>query len=243
MLTRLRIRNFKTLADVDIPLGQNVVLIGPNNSGKTSALQALSLWQAGLREWSSRRSETSQAKLRTGVTINRKALTHTPVADARRLWRDLKVKYSQKTNGSKDTKDIFLDVIVDGETGGKTWSCGFEFYYASTESIYCRPLRLTEDGHDRMDAPQSAVQTRVALLPTMSGLAAEEPELQHEKVSDDFLPPIFKRYFEQIGGDNRLNKSDFYVLADFIEPHEFDPEIVEALDLIVSESRRASPAV
>lgn len=183
MLTRLRIRNFKTLADVDIPLGQNVVLIGPNNSGKTSALQALSLWQAGLREWSSRRSETSQAKLRTGVTINRKALTHTPVADARRLWRDLKVKYSQKTNGSKDTKDIFLDVIVDRETGGKTWSCGFEFYYASTESIYCRPLRLTEDDHDRMDAPQSAVQTRVALLPTMSGLAAEEPELQPGRIA------------------------------------------------------------
>lgn len=70
-----------------------------------------------------------------------------------------------------------------------------------------------------------------------------DPWSPDEKVSDDFLPPIFKRYFEQIGGDNRLNKSDFYVLADFIETHEIDPEIVEALDLIVSESRRASPAV
>jgi predicted ATP-dependent endonuclease of OLD family len=43
MLTLLQIRNFKTLEEADIPLGQNVVLIGPNNSGKTSALQALSL--------------------------------------------------------------------------------------------------------------------------------------------------------------------------------------------------------
>jgi len=183
MLTRLRIRNFKTLADVDIPLGQNVVLIGPNNSGKTSALQALSLWQTGLREWSSRRTGTSQAKQRTGVTVNRKALTHTPVSDARRLWRDLKVNYSQRTNGSQDTKYIFLDVIVDGETSGQAWTCGFEFYYANSESIYCRPLRLTEDGPDRMDVPQLAVQTNVALLPTMSGLAAEEPELQAGRIA------------------------------------------------------------
>ena len=51
MLTRLQIRNFKTLEEADIPLGQNVVLIGPDNSGKTSALQALALWHTGLEEW------------------------------------------------------------------------------------------------------------------------------------------------------------------------------------------------
>ena len=38
MLTRLRIRNFKRLGDVDIELGKSVVFIGPNNSGKTSAI-------------------------------------------------------------------------------------------------------------------------------------------------------------------------------------------------------------
>lgn len=140
MLTRLRIRNFETLGDVDIPLGQNVVLIGPNNSGKTSALQALALWQTGLREWSSRRTGTSQAKQRVGVTVNRKALTHTPVSDARRLWHDLKVNFSQRVNGSQDTKNIYLDVIVDGEIGGVAWTCGLEFYYANPESIYCRPF-------------------------------------------------------------------------------------------------------
>ena len=49
MLTRLKLRNFKQFDDADIELGKSVVFIGPNNSGKTSALQALALWDVGLR--------------------------------------------------------------------------------------------------------------------------------------------------------------------------------------------------
>ena len=41
MLTRLRIRSFKLFDDVELELGERVVLIGPNNAGKTTALQAL----------------------------------------------------------------------------------------------------------------------------------------------------------------------------------------------------------
>ena len=44
MLTRLIIQNFKLFDRVDIELGDRVVFVGPNNSGKTSALQALALW-------------------------------------------------------------------------------------------------------------------------------------------------------------------------------------------------------
>ena len=43
MLTKLRIRNFKRFNEVEIELGSPVVFVGPNNSGKTSALQALAL--------------------------------------------------------------------------------------------------------------------------------------------------------------------------------------------------------
>ena len=41
MLTKLTIRNFKRFGEVEIELGNPVVFIGPNNSGKTSAMQAL----------------------------------------------------------------------------------------------------------------------------------------------------------------------------------------------------------
>ncbi|MXW94390.1 MAG: ATP-binding protein [Acidimicrobiaceae bacterium] len=49
MLTKLRIRNFKKFPEVEIELGSPVVFVGPNNSGKTSAMQALALWEVGLR--------------------------------------------------------------------------------------------------------------------------------------------------------------------------------------------------
>lgn len=183
MLTRLRIRNFKTLQDVDIPLGQNVVLIGPNNSGKTSALQALALWHTGVREWTSRRLGDSKAKQRSGVTVNRRALTHTPVSEARLLWHDLKVNAVIRENGSQDTQFIFLDILVDGETAGKAWTCGLEFYYANPESIYCRPLRGDSKDSERMPVPPSVMETKIALLPPMSGLASEEPEVQPGRIA------------------------------------------------------------
>ncbi len=55
MLTSIRIRNFKRFDDVDIELGKAVVFIGPNNSGKTTVLQALALWDIGIRRWNEKR--------------------------------------------------------------------------------------------------------------------------------------------------------------------------------------------
>ncbi|MHB8624903.1 MAG: AAA family ATPase [Aggregatilineales bacterium] len=76
MLTRLRVKNFKRLREIDIPLGQSVVLIGPNNSGKTTALQALAFWEIGLHRWQECYSggKSSTPNQRSGVTINRRDL-------------------------------------------------------------------------------------------------------------------------------------------------------------------------
>ena len=48
MLTRLKARNFKLFEEIDLELGRQVVLVGPNNAGKTTALQTLALRGIGL---------------------------------------------------------------------------------------------------------------------------------------------------------------------------------------------------
>jgi hypothetical protein len=131
MLTRLRIRNSKRFGEADVELGQSVVFIGPNNSGKTTALQALALWDVGLRKWNERREGKTSPEKRPGVTISRRDLIAIPVPDANLLWRNLHVRDVRRANGRQETKHVNVDVIVDGVTAGQTWSCGFEFDYAN----------------------------------------------------------------------------------------------------------------
>jgi energy-coupling factor transporter ATP-binding protein EcfA2 len=179
VLTSLRVKNFKRLEDVEIELGKTVVFVGPNNSGKTTALQALALWEIGLRKWMEKRSAKDTPEKRPGVTINRRDLIAVPVPDANLLWRDLHVRAIQRNNGKQDTKNIRIDIVVSGVTDGKAWDCGFEFDYANQESFYCRPLRTNEDPQPvRMPVPPAAAPVRIAFLPPMSGMAATEDRLQ-----------------------------------------------------------------
>ncbi len=181
MLTKLTIRRFKQFEDVEIELGSPAVLIGPNDSGKTTALQALALWEIGVRRWSEKRGGKKTApEKRPGVTINRRDLITVPVPNAIFLWHDLNVRSVTRDNGKQSTTNIRVDVIVEGvEDDAQEWVCGLEFDYANPESFYCRPLRILgdPDGKQRMPVPPQALATKIAFLPPMSGLAAQETRL------------------------------------------------------------------
>jgi ABC-type taurine transport system ATPase subunit len=178
MLTRITVRNFKRFGSAEIELGNPVVLIGPNNSGKTTALQALALWDIGLRRWNEKRAGKATPEKRPGVTINRRDLIAVPVPDANLLWRDLHVRDVQRVNGAQETKNVRIDITVEGVADNKTWTCGLEFDYANEESFYCRPLRRSEQRNpERLEIPAACANLRVAFLPPMSGLAASENRL------------------------------------------------------------------
>jgi hypothetical protein len=184
VLTKIKIRNFKRFGSVEVDLGNPVVFIGPNNSGKTSTLQALALWQVGLSRWNERRKGKGLPEKRPGVTINRRDLVAVPVPDANLLWRNLHTRDVRKTNEGQVTKNVRVDIIVEGITTDKPWKCGLEFDYANEESFYCRPLRLSEDpSGKRMAIPEDAMNVLVAFLPPMSGLAANETRLDQGAIN------------------------------------------------------------
>lgn len=175
MLTRLIVRNFKRFKEVDIELGSPVVFIGPNNSGKTTALQALALWQVGVTRWMEKRRGEKTPEKRPGVVIGRRDLIAVPVPDAKLLWRKLHVRDVRRSGKSLETKNIRIDIVVEGLTDNEPWACGLEFDYNNEESFYCRPLMKDEAKNTaRMAVPDHAGKIRVAFLPPMSGLVANE---------------------------------------------------------------------
>ena len=184
MLTKLTIHNFKRFGEVEVELGSPVVFIGPNNSGKTSAMQALALWDIGLKRWNEKRSGKSTPEKRPGVTVNRRDLVAIPIPDANLLWRGLHVRDVRRVGGRQRTDNIRIDLIVEGVTNDRRWNCGLEFDYANEESFYCRPLRRSDGkAPDRMPVPDEAGSVRIAFLPPMSGLAATETRLDDGAVN------------------------------------------------------------
>ncbi len=178
MLERIIIRNFKRFREVEIELGDAVVFIGPNNAGKTTALQAIAIWELGVRKWSEKRIGEGRRGLpteRSGVTLNRRDLVSLPVPETRQLWRGLHVRDVTRVGKAQRTQNIRFEIDVRGVTDGKKWSCGLEFDYANPESLYCRPLGWAAGNlGDERPIPDPVRGVRVAYLQPMSGLAANE---------------------------------------------------------------------
>ena len=169
MLTKLVIRNFKCFDEVEIDLGDSVVFIGPNNSGKTSAMQALTLWDIAVKRWNEARKGKDTPEKRIGVAINRNDLLLIPHPRAKLLW------------GVQDRR---IELVVEGADEDQAWACGIELEYANSESFYCRPLRIEEGRQpERMPIPRQAASVRIALLPPMSGLASTERRLDQGAVN------------------------------------------------------------
>ena len=178
MLTRLRVRNFKRFEELDIELGDPVVFVGPNNSGKTTAMQALALWDCGLRTWSEKYADRQVPAKRPGVTVGRRDIVSVPVPTARLLWRNQSVRHVSRDSGRQVTSNVLVDVLVDGvASDGTRWQCGMEFDYANPESVYCRSMRIPGSESDRMPVPAEVLRTPTAFLGPMSGLAANEARL------------------------------------------------------------------
>lgn len=169
----IKIRNFKIFGDeIEVILDQPSVLIGPNNAGKTSVLQALALWSFAVKSWFQSKGDTKATKnLSSG--INRLNLTQLPVQNARFLWNNTEVR-----KGSSVL--IPLEITVGIEYNGKVHDCMMSFTQQSAEIIYCVPNR---DFLENRDLMVFASEINVNLLYSMSGVAIEEVLLPEGRIN------------------------------------------------------------
>ena len=92
LLHYLEIQNFKHFGERQrIELDHPAVLIGPNNCGKTTAIQAIALWSQAVKTWYEAKGQ-SRPKERTATSLNRLNIVSVPVQRTRYFWHNTAVR-------------------------------------------------------------------------------------------------------------------------------------------------------
>ena len=167
----LAIHNFKgfgesTRMDLDHP----AVLVGPNNCGKTTAIQAIALWSQAVQTWFDRKGQ-APPKERTATGLNRLAVVAVPVRNTRDYWHNMAVR----TGPRNIPLEITLGVLHDNSVNPVT----MKFRCFGDETVYCTPDESTLDSPEFIEA---AARLNVRLLYPMSGIETEEPIIQPGRI-------------------------------------------------------------
>ena len=158
MIRSVRVRGFKRFREVEFRLPGHVVLAGPNNTGKTTLLQAIASWALALRRW----RELNDFNRRNGyrrAPISREAFVAVPLRSFDLLWTDRWYRGP-------------IEIEIRDDAG---WAVTMELIPDSSEQIYVRPAS-SSSGDLRSIDPQ------VVFVPPMTGLGIDEPVLQPPKI-------------------------------------------------------------
>lgn len=167
MITRLTLRNFKSVGEQSYDFGQFDLLVGRNNSGKSTVLQALAIWQFCVDEFHHSRRDGSK-----GIQVILPNFTALPVPEFILLWKDRTDRgYPlDAETGKKRQEFILISIEVEWRNAeGQTEGFGVELRYHSPQTIYAIPA----GGWARFRACEKRLP-RIAYVPPFSGLEPTE---------------------------------------------------------------------
>ncbi len=169
MIRRLTLRRFKRFEEVEFRLPGHVVLAGPNNTGKTTVLQAIAAWDLALTRWRQvngrGKPQRASGRYYKWAPIARQAFAAVPLRELDLLWRE-------KTTSTP------IEIEIQDDSG---WMVAMELRYDSTEQMSVRPTEAT--------SPDALYVAKLAAvyIPPMTGLAAEEPLYARQERLDSLL--------------------------------------------------------
>ena len=179
MIKKIRVRGFKKFAEQEFEIPRHLVMVGPNNSGKTSLLQAVGTWMEIALRWSQSNPDLARDGkddyLVTNITVD--SFSSVPLADFDHLWADKKT-------------DVPLEIWLETDK----WKIGFECLHREMELIAVRPasavreedLRaLRGDLDDSHETPRRF--WRPVYIPPISGLEVQESRFAEEATILNYL--------------------------------------------------------
>lgn len=167
MITRLTLRNFKSVGEQTYDFTRFDLLIGRNNCGKSTMLQALAIWQYCVDEF--HRSKRSGS---VGIQVVLPNFTALPVPEFNLLWKDRTDRAYPVKNGKKKQEFILIKIMVEwrGATG-ESEEFGVELRYHSPQTIYAIPI----GGWSKFrSCEQQGTLPKIAYVPPFSGLEPTE---------------------------------------------------------------------
>jgi len=172
LLHFVEIENFKRFGGRQrVELDHPAVLIGPNNCGKTSAIQAIALWSQAVKTWYAARKESS-AKERPATALNRLSITAVPVLKTRYFWHNTRVHTGRDNIPMSITAGLFWK--------GQLVPVRMKFRHQGDELVYCSP---DEPVIENLELIERAAALNVELLYPVSGLTTEEPVLKSGRIN------------------------------------------------------------
>lgn len=161
-INKVVIRNFKWFREETFELDGNVVVAGPNNTGKTTLLQAIATWSLALERWRQLNDYQRHGGAYTLAPIARQAFYSVPLRAFDLLWHERCTDHS-----------IAIEVTCDGI------AVPVEIRADTSEQVYVRPRPSVEPEWLRRHG--HVLQS--VFVPAMSGLTTEEPVYQQPKIN------------------------------------------------------------
>ena len=167
MITRLTLSNFKSVGKQVYDFTQFDLLVGRNNSGKSTILQALAIWQFCVDQF--HRSKRGGSK---GIQVILPNFTALPVPEFNLLWKDRTERRSVKENGKSVPKYILIEILVQWHGQDRqAHEFGVQLRYHSPQAIYAIPA----GGWTQFrEYEKSELLPRIAYVPPFSGLEPTE---------------------------------------------------------------------
>ena len=172
MITKLILRNFKCIREQAYEFTNFDLLVGRNNCGKSTILQALAIWQYCVDEF-----HRTDRRGSSGTRILLPEFTALPLPEFNLLWherRDRKNVPVTKDGRKKYSPEFILIEIELARqlSNGEELRYCVRLRYESPQTVYAIP---DEGGWDRFrELDQQGLLPRIAYVPPFSGLEPVE---------------------------------------------------------------------
>jgi hypothetical protein len=118
-----------------------------------------------------------------------------------------------------------------------------ENYLCQRETLlaFAKDQGRKQQGDLFADVWRSSMEQAIEQVESALKTLGKNPWSADIKASDEFLEPLFKHFYENLGLPNLMKKTDYHILVAFVPADRVDPEIREALDAIVATAEKAKP--